>query len=525
MKRLFFCLALLVSSFLVQAQFMKFAEGPVFPVPGQGFVKLLQLKDYTTIYFHVSSDTIRVQVYEPKYRARTEETLVPAYGQLEAGNVAGIFEENGDAVLMVTDAKKIGTVLYRLVVDGKTGKLKDEKQLVALKKNPGKKNPKATGTEAAEIAVRRDPVSENYAVAMFRPFESDTSKRVEIVLYNKDNKEINRGTYIASTEKYKYIQFLDMIITGEKVSGILYGYNIDPATTAKTGDLILATLNKGQNSIAFTELDYSNDLQLENAVARMDPGTKRILLVSYAKLNSETDKYKTFAGYIDLDLKKLVGNEALGFSDKFKTKYADATGNKSGYAGIPQNVFIQADGLFNVVYEEMEAYTKDADKFTVIRNPAVVTYNRDLQVQDNSFVVADQLLEGVMLGTFYQSARDISGQYFLNGNEFKSSYYINDGHNSFILFNDRDENMRNTGSGKTAQFKSMDDADAFYVNLKANDIDPLRKYMFGKPAEGENHHPVIFNVSDYDNANNILVTLFWDKAGTHPGYKLVWLQP
>ena len=74
--------------------------------------------------------------------------------------------------------------------------------------------------------------------------------------------------------------------------------------------------------------------------------------------------------------------------------------------------------------------------------------------------------------------------------------------------------MRNTGSGKTAQFKSMDDADAFYVNLKANDIDPLRKYMFGKPAEGENHHPVIFNVSDYDNANNILVTLFWDKAGT-----------
>ena len=27
-------------------------------------------------------------------------------------------------------------------------------------------------------------------------------------------------------------------------------------------------------------------------------------------------------------------------------------------------------------YEEMEAYTKDADKFTVIRNPAVVTYNR-----------------------------------------------------------------------------------------------------------------------------------------------------
>ena len=69
----------------------------MFPVPGQGFVKLLQLKDYTTIYFHVSSDTIRVQVYEPKYRARTEETLVPAYGQLEAGNVAGIFEENGDA--------------------------------------------------------------------------------------------------------------------------------------------------------------------------------------------------------------------------------------------------------------------------------------------------------------------------------------------------------------------------------------------------------------------------------------------
>lgn len=525
MKRLLFSFLLLVSAAIANAQFMKFAEGPVFPVPGQGFVKLLQLKDYSTMYFHVSADTIRVQVYEPKYRAKTEEAIVPSYGKLEAGSVTGIFEVNGDAVLMIADSKKSGTELYRLVVDGKTGKLKEEKQLASLKKNSSKKNTKPTVSETAEVAVRKDLFSDNYAIAMFRPFESDTSKRVEMVLYNKDNKEINRGTYVAPTEKYKYIRFLDMIITGEKISGILYVYNIDPVTNAKTGELILATLNKGQNSIAFTELDYSNDLQLENGVARFDPESKRVLLVTYAKVNSETDKYKTMGGYLDLDQKKLVSNEALGFSDKFKTKYADATGNKSGYAGIPQNVLMQADGLFNVVYEEVETYSKDADKYTVIRNPAVATYNRDLQVQDNAFVMADQVLQGVTLGTFYQSERDLSGQYLLNSNEFKSSYYINDGHNSFILFNDRDENMRNAGSGKTAQFKTMDDADAFYVGIKGSEVLPMHKYMFGKPAEGENHHPVIFNVSDYDRANNILVTLFWDKAGTHPGYKLVWLQP
>ena len=110
------------------------------------------------------------------------------------------FEENGDAVLMVTDAKKTGTVYTGSLLMEKQANWRTKNNWLLLKRIPEKRIRKLRGTEAAEIAVRRDPVSENYAVAMFRPFESDTSKRVEIVLYNKDNKEINRGTYIAPTE-------------------------------------------------------------------------------------------------------------------------------------------------------------------------------------------------------------------------------------------------------------------------------------------------------------------------------------
>ena len=522
MKRLSFISFLLLFSFFANAQFFQYAEGPVFPDPGPGFAKILQMKDASTIFIHVSfTKGLDVQVYGFQYKEKTETKIEPAYGTLNAGNVEAIFEINGDAVVMVSNTANNETVLYRLIIDGKTGKLKEEKQIASVKR--------ATATSLPQLAVRKDPNSENYAVATFRSFESDTSKRIEISIYGNDNREISRGYYSSKTEKYKYLQYIDMVVIGsDKVAMLLYGYNIK-SSNEKTGELIFATLDKGTKPVVINELDLSRDLLPENGIARYDPEKKRIMLLTTAKIKSESDKLNAYLGFVDPATRKLITNKIVSPGEKVDAKYAEITGKKIGYTGLPQDLFMYRDGVYSIVYEEMEPVKEnDTASHTILRNTAVATYNNEGEITSSYLIPLDHYVPNVLMPAFYQSARDIAGQQISGNNQFKSSAYLSDGHTSFVVFNDNDSNTQSAISGKVEQFNEVKDADGFYSLLTGNDIIPGRGYVFGKPVPvlGQVQHKAgMFTVYDYDMANNIFVVLKQDKDLLHPGVKLVWLQP
>ena len=522
MKRLSFIFFLLSFSSLTYAQFTQFAEGPVFPDPGPGFAKIIQMKDNSTMFIHVSfTKGLFIHVYEPVNRVRTESKIEPAYGIIQQGNVEGIFEISGDAVVMVSKTANDQTDLYRLIIDGKTGKLKDEKQIASVKKISLKKG----NTKLTELAVRKDPNSNNYAVALFG---ADTSKRAEIIFYGADNKEISRGTYSAS--KYKNLQYVDMAVIGSnKVAMILYGYEVS-ASNEKTGELLFASLDKTTKTLAVNEMDYSNDLLLENGITRYDPKINQILLLSTAKVKSESNELHAYIGFIDVENKRLVTNAVINPGEKLQNKYADVFGKRNYYSGTPQNLLLNNDGSFTIVFEEIEVVKeKDTASHSLLRNTAVVTYDRDVTPINAYLVPIDQYVSNNALTAFYQSARENSGQQFLSNSEFKSDVYISDGHNSFIVFNDKEANAQMATAAKPVQFKDLKDADGFYSQLTGNDIlISKRNYVFGKPVvvTGEVAHKLgVFTVYDYDRLNGVFVVLKQDKEPGHPGFKLVWLQP
>ena len=127
MKRLsFFCLLILFCS-LAHAQFVQIAEGPVFPDPIPGVSKILQMKNGSTMFLHINPDTAwNIHVYEAQYKAKTETYIEPAYAKLKSGNVEGIFEIKGDAVIMISNVDENTMTVYRLIIDGTTGKLKED---------------------------------------------------------------------------------------------------------------------------------------------------------------------------------------------------------------------------------------------------------------------------------------------------------------------------------------------------------------------------------------------------------------
>jgi len=413
-----------------------------------------------------------------------------------------------------------------LIIDGKTGKLKEEKQIASVKKTAPQKG---IAVSLTQLSVRKDPNSENYAVAMFKSFESDTSKRIEVILFGNDNREINRGFYSSKTEKYKYLQYMDMAVIGtDKVAMLLYGYNIKPSNE-KSGELIFATLDKGARSVVINELDLSNDLLPENGIARYDSETKRILFLSTAKAKAESNKLNMYIGFIDPEGRKLISNSVINAGEKVNAKYTELSGKKTGYPGMPQNLFLNSDGSYTIVYEEMEQVKEsDTASHTLLKNTAVATYDKDGQVTGSYLIPLDQYVSNVSMMPFYQSARDITGQQFSENNQYKSSTYISDGHTSFLVFNDTDANTEAATTGKAESFKEIKDADGFYCSLVGNDIVPGRGYVFGKPAtiSGQVQHKAgLFTVYAYDKANNIFIVLKQDKDPLHPGVKLVWLEP
>ncbi|CAN5819510.1 hypothetical protein BH11BAC4_BH11BAC4_12170 [soil metagenome] len=529
MKRVLIFFFLCLFSSLIYAQFTQFAEGPVFPDPGPGFAKILQMKNNSTMFIHVSfTKGLFVHVYEPINKVRTESTIEPAYGTIQQGSVEGIFEINGDAVVMVSKKDNNETVLYRLIIDGRSGKLKEEKLLISIKTAWGKTaNSKLVLMPLPELSVRKDPASDHYAVATFSNNVADTGKRIEMILFGSDNKEISRGAY--STGKYKYLQYIDMaVLGGDKVTALLYGYDVD-AENLRTGELVFAGLGKTSGRIAAKELDYSNDLVPENGILRYDPTIQQLLLLSTARIKSESNRLETYLGHVDPNTNMLVTNIIIGAGEKLQSGYETIYGRRANYKGLPQNMVLHNDGTFTIIFEEMEVLKeKDTASHTILKNTAVVNYTQDGTPTYAYLIPTNQYVSNSSLSPFYQSSRNFTGQEFLKDKAFKSSVYISDGHRSFLLFNDREANSKPEFNGKPLQFKDLGDADGYYSELIGSDVTLTRKYVFGNPVKSgaEVEHKVgLFTVFDYDKINNVLVVLKQDKEPGHPGLKLIWFQP
>jgi hypothetical protein len=206
-------------------------------------------------------------------------------------------------------------------------------------------------------------------------------------------------------------------------------------------------------------------------------------------------------------------------------RYNDFSVTKSGYKGLPQNLFINDNGTYTIVFEELESGLKKEIPFTILKNIAVVTYNDEVEIKSNYFIPVNHYVSNKVLSAFYQSAREMTGQQMLSGNQYKSNVYISDGQNSFVILNDIESNDQAVLNGKIDPFTETRNGDAYYYYFDGKNAVPKRKYVFGKSTDKYEHRSAVFSVYDYDKANNLLVTLKTENEGPHPGVKLVWLQP
>ncbi len=531
MKRLTFVLLLsLAQSAVSHAQFKVLSEGSVFEEPKDGYARILQLKNGNTIFFHITlKKGIDLKVYDASHKLKAEKHIEPQYGKLKRSSIEGIFEINGDAVLFVSEIDASKPVLYRLVVDGNTGTLKKDEQVAELKKPRMIMMVHDLDFLDPDFYIRKDPNSDTYALTTLNAFESDKNKRVEIVLYGADHKELGRAYYASPEEKYKSMRYIDMALIGEnKVCMLAYASN-GRSGRDRESELVMATLDKGKTALSLEELRFSKDLIVDGGICRYNPATKDIVLLAAVRTNEKrVASYQCHLSFID-PFSGAVTKSDITFPEKANTKNQELFGKKEKYTGMPQNLFINNDGSFSIVFEEIRTVTKPASHTyplnTELGNIAVSRFNTDGDEEDTYLIPKNHYLTDTYLRPFYHSQREGSAQELHLGNQFKSFAYLNTPDKMYVLFNDVDRNTESVQRGKLTTINGVGECDGYFYKLNSKEVFPARDFVFGQPDGKRSHNLALFAISDYDREKNIYVTLKLEKEGRDKGVKLVWLQP
>ena len=526
MRKSALCFAALLCTLLVKAQFTKIAEGPEFDEPKSGYTQVIQLKNGGTVFFRVTlKDGIDIQVYDANHKQKANTNASPGYEKLPKGaRVAGAFEVNGDVVVMISTYDEKTPVLLRLIIDGKNGRLKKEDRIRELAKmNMGQGYAVAFGgVKMPSFYAHSSPSANCYAVVGFNTFESDRNKRIEIIVFGADHKQISRAYYTSPEEKYKYLDYLDMEVTDDqRVSLLVNGYNTR-SSGGKASEILLGDLEKGGKEVTFNDLDFPKDSVVHHGALRYNPITQQLIAVVSILKSEKSQNVYNYLALIDPVNHKAVKTIPAELSDKVYGHSYSWLKKKDDFTGVLREIYINDDGGFSITYEEEAIVTTtDADgKYSnshlELNNIAVSIHNREGAMTATYLVPKSNWIEQEM----YYSAD------YGFGNQYKRFTYLSKGDKYYILLNDTERNISKVENDKKPiKVVGISECDAFYLPLVGNDMIPGRQYLFGKPESNKEHNVASFGVSSYDKATNTFVTLQAMPSNRDKMAKIVWYKP
>lgn len=547
-KFLLLCLVAFLCLGQTHAQFQVVGSSSGFEEPESGFCKIITTKDGGTVYLHITiKDGINIRIYDPAHKQKVVKTIVPAYGKLKGGDVIGAYEINGNIALFIREYEDRKPVLYRIVIDAHSGNLAEEKEIGTLKKmDLGKGYAIAFGNvPMPEFYVRKDPESDNYAVALFNSFANDRNERIELVHYNKDHKEISRAFYQSPNDEYKYLTFQDMTVMGDKeVLALAVGMNTRSSGGDQNGSLLTGTLTAGSKSLELIKLNYPGAGQIEGALVRYNKTNDEYILLSVQPVKKSKDnEYKAYKTI----LKKGDHNPVTTMlSSASLNRIANRHfGKKDQFLAIPQNLYINEDGSYTVIFEEnmMNTYrtstfnntafgggnilrTSSSTRSTYFLNDiGIIDYNKD-GTEKGAFYIPKSQKVLSLPDMMYYSYREESAVALSWGIQYKSFFYLNGKNQSYVFINDIEKNQEKIDDKKrVTTIQGLEDCEAYSFAINKGTEMPKRQLIFTDKGSKKEKDIALFTVSAYDREHNIFTTLKRERDGRDKSVKVVWMQP
>lgn len=522
------CLVTLLQAF-AYGQFKTVAETPLFEEPETGHAKLLQLKNGNTVVVHLSArNGIDLTIYSPEHKLAGYKHHDPAFGKLKGARVNAIFETNNTIAVLISEVHERTPVLYRLLFDGATGNLDREEKIAEANKYLFKDVRWIPEFDPVNsFSVSKDPASDNYAIFIRRD-KSDLADKnqMEVIAYNGKHQEISRAFYQPAF-KYASLNYLDMaVLEDERVCILGFAYN-EIASGDLEGQLVMMTLPKDGRRMSSELLELSENRIADSAIVRFNPVTKKLMLLGTAHIeDANPQPYGGFLLVID-PYKAKVEQEINIYPTEADVQKKKLYGAKETFTGMPQDLVINDDGSFSVIYEELisEKHTpRDATPYTyyMLDNVAVASFDANGKMQSASFIPKKQYLKNTGYPSFYIAQRKLSAQQLIQAEQYRSFSYLHTKNKLYVLLNDAEQNTH-PENGNIVQMRSLAGAQAFsYV---AGSPAPERHPFFGPLRKEEKHALAVFNLSDYNKATNTYVTLKLEMTSKDRKSRLVWLTP
>lgn len=543
MKRILQLIILLLSfQQLAYAQFKILAESPAFNEPEEGFGRLLLLKNGNTVLTHIHRDQkegIEVQIYDKEHvQTATKHIVARPGGNYDHESVNNIFEINGDLTVLITALVEKKPTLFRIIINATTGELTKMEKIAEA----GKQRIDLNHSLRNPFLVRKDPLNDYYAVAISHDKDETWSdQRIEVVLYNSRHAEVSRASYAAADNKYSLLQFHDLVVYNGGTVGLLgYGDYHNDATNRREGRLVLMKLEKNEHTLTLTEPGIMKGHQIDGGIIRHNPVTGKLIVLGSALMKKletkkkagekqETKQYQAFAAFANpttMAIEKTFDVYPAEASERSEKLYKC----RCHYSGMPQNLFLNADGGFSIVYEQLVSSTftyntlpQKEVRSVILEDVAVSTFNRDGVMKTSALIPKEQHVEPSWLENFYHSKRNNTGNQLSGGNQFKSFCYLNSGNKNYILLNDTERNIDELKSGKKIAIMGVGKCDAFYYPVDDKNSLPDRQYLFENGKKS--YKLAAFTISDYDQTNNIYVTMQVETKKGGKNTKIIWLQP
>ena len=526
-------LLLVVCLFTLQTFSQKLDKSIAFEEP-EGFTKVLILKNTNTFYIEFTKkEGINIMLFDGARKKIVAEKLKLTLIEDKLGYYAinGIFEIAGDVVIFYQTAEDRTPILIRLVIDGKTGKLKSEEKVAELNKiTTGDAYGYAFGdVDAPTFDVAKDPESDFYAIVRYNTFAKETKDRIEVLHYSPSHKIINKANYESPNTKYKYTKYLSAYVhKDEYVLLGVYAFN-----TKKSGGeearFYVAQLAKGKSNFLQKELSYSDFYKGARCsfIYNNVKNTINMVLITDVEVKGSDLRYDIVFQSVNPVTLQLDAPYKADFS-KVNEIYKSQLNKKTDFVGMVQGVFVDKNGNLIVLYQNTSLKYGNGSGIagTFLGDVAIITMSPEGKVIKTAVFPLDIYVSGKHASFNSNSIRnglrpaDSWQDPGLANQQYFALDFVATENAEYILFNNMQENMDAPDSQKQKTVKAISLATAVKYTLNKDQV--KKEYLISKPKDKKDNEFCNFGSSDYNTISKTYATLVTDPKTKKTA--LVWIK-
>lgn len=488
MKRI---LLLLICVSAFQSFSQKKEKSSSFDLPeGESYVK--QLKSGNTFYMEITKkegikvlllDTLRKKIRSTTLELKLIKEKIGYY--ISEGN----YEINGDLAVFLQIAEDRVPQLIRIVLDGRTGKLKSEEKLAELEKVTMGAAYGAVfgGIDSPDIDVIKDPESDYYAVVRYNTLVKETKDRIEVIHYDPNHKVINSAFYTDPNNRFKYTKYLSAYVNaGNYVVLGTYAFNTDKSG-GDEARFYVAQLSKGKTTFKQQELSYRDfykDVECRFIYNKAKQMINMFLITNVGSSRKGRVLEYHFQNVNPTTLK--VDNEYAPDFTKVNEYYTEKMKRKGDFAGILRKTQVDKNGNMILFFQQVTVVSGNNSSKTFYGDVALLTISPAGKTI-NSAVFPVSILGGLEVSYMDMVTTD---------------------NNTYILFNNLMDNMERDETKDAKTVKARGHAIPVKYTYTANGVN--KEYLFKKPKEAKGNPYSDFSISDYNPITKKYAVIYFD---------------